>query len=110
MTPCGVAGLGKGRPLPTSRTLPNTIYHSNTIHEKTKNRPWTPTVFATHQTFEHLINLVQQLLFPLQQAQLPLALLLSGTDVDDVAADLGLAQLSEFLVNARLQFNSLGQQ
>ncbi len=69
-----------------------------------------PAVFATRQAFERLVDLVQQLLFPLQQAQLPLALLLGGTDIGDVAAGIGLAQLGEFIVDARLQLGTLGQQ
>ncbi|MBN7118360.1 hypothetical protein ACP87_11515 [Pseudomonas oleovorans] len=77
---------------------------------ETGGRPWAPAIFATRQAFERLVDLVQQLLFPLQQAQLPLALLLGGTDVGDVAAGIGLAQLGEFLIDAHLQLGTLGQQ
>ena len=37
-------------------------------------------------------------------------LLLGGADIGDVAADIGLAQLGEFLIDARLKLGTLGQQ
>ena len=115
MAPCGVAGLGKGPPFPASRacgTPPGhgAIWRSNAARAETGGRPWAPAVFATRQAFERLVDLVQQLLFPLHQAQLPLPLLLGGADIGDVAADIGLAQLGEFLIDARLKLGTLGQQ
>jgi len=69
-----------------------------------------PAVLATGEAVQGAVDLVQQLLFPFQAAQLPLALLFAGGHVDLVAGGLDLPQLVHLVVDARTQVVPLGLQ
>ncbi len=62
------------------------------------------------QALEGLVDLVEQLLFPLQQAQLPLALFFAAGDIGLVGGAFLLPQLAELVVDALLQFLALADQ
>lgn len=51
-----------------------------------------PAVFATGQVIEGCVDLVEQCLFPLKLAQLPLPLFFGAADIGRVAAGFVLAQ------------------
>ena len=69
-----------------------------------------PAVVAAGQALQRFVDLVEQLLLPLQQAKLPLPLFLAGSQVGLVAGAFEIAQLAEFAFDARLQFLALAQQ
>lgn len=69
-----------------------------------------PAVVAAGQALQRFVDLVEQLLLPLQQAKLPLPLFLAGSQVGLVAGAFEIAQLAEFAFDARLKFLALTQQ
>ena len=66
-------------------------------------------MFAAGEGVQRVVNLVEQLLFPLQQPELPLTLLFSCADIGWIAAGLLFAQLLKFVLNASLQIGALVQ-
>lgn len=69
-----------------------------------------PAVLVTAQSLQRLIDFVEKLLLPFQEAQLPPTLFLSTPLVGQVAEVFRLAQPAEFLLDAVLQLGSLVKQ